>query len=460
MSNLIATSKCQLIVGGGATGLSIARYFAKNKLRFHVYDTRLASMDYRAFQHIDETVFCYSTEPSSEDLAQYEGVVVSPGVDLKTPIIVDAKSLGLSVVGDIALFLKAVTAPVIGITGSNGKSTVTTLVGKCAEAANIKVAVGGNLGLPALDLLNDSVELYVLELSSFQLESTDTLNLFVAANLNVSPDHMDRHGSMPEYFRVKQKIFHGAKNVVYKLSDMLTQPPVVEKVERFGFDLNKKMEVNETQYYFDKSTRQLMRGAKALFSADQIAAPGSHNIENILAVAAICEAAGIPLELVLAQASQFLGLPHRCERIANISGVEYINDSKATNTGACIAAIEGMRESYNSIVLIAGGVGKGADFSALAKVILCGVRHVVLIGEDASLLSAAIEKAKSFNTSADVLESIHFEHAMDGAVKQAFTLASGGDVVLLSPACASFDMFKNFEDRGLVFGKSVRGLAS
>ncbi len=449
MRSLIASDRRTLIVGGGATGLSVARFLHARGQSWCVYDTREDESVLAPFKAIDPDVraHCGTFDPSW--LSFCHRVIVSPGVSLKTDVIRLAREAAIPVKGDVAVFLDHVRAPVIGITGSNGKSSVTTMVGLVAEAAGIDVAVGGNLGTPALDLLDRSAALYVLEISSFQLESISHAGLDVAANLNLSPDHLDRHGSMAEYFRAKQKIFFGAQHVVYNLHDPLTQPPTVKGVQRYGFGIKPRSEVSEMQFTLNEQGLLNVGGCE-LIDKNLIKQPGLHNVENVLAVYAIAEAAGLPLVCVNEVVSQFPGLPHRCELVAEKEGRLFINDSKATNIGATLAALRGLADEGRPIALIAGGEGKGADFTALAEEIRRSVACLVLIGKAAEAIA---EK---------VANGVLCLQADSMAQAVALAARHGGEkaLVLLSPACASFDMYRGFEHRGEVFRDAVAGWAA
>jgi len=390
VNQILASDYNYLIVGGGATGLSAARFLHSMSKQFRVFDTRDDVSVLDAFGEIDSDVELYAGTYNTDLLGSTQEVILSPGVSRDEAIVQDALALGIPVRSDISLFLDCADAPVIGITGTNGKSTVTTMVGLAAEQAGIKVKVGGNLGVPALDLLDDNADLYVLELSSFQLESTDNANLYVAANLNVSPDHIDRHKNLIGYFNAKQKIFHGAKHVVYKLDDRLTQPPAVENVKRYGFGLEAKPEVNEVQFTLSVDKQDLYAADELLQSASAIKVPGLHNVENALAVYAICDAANISRDAVKKMLAEFSGLKHRCQLVSEKNGITYINDSKSTNVGSVVAALEGFVDSFRSIIWIAGGVAKGADFSSLSAIVNRCVKHAVVFSN--ALLSSPSEE--------------------------------------------------------------------
>jgi UDP-N-acetylmuramoylalanine--D-glutamate ligase len=371
-------------------------------------------------------------------------LVVSPGVALDTPIVKEALQAGVDVIGDIDLFMREAAAPVIGITGSNAKSTVTELVGQMARDAGLNVGVGGNLGTPALDLLDPERALYVLELSSFQLERAGELQLAVATVLNLSPDHLDRHGSMPRYHQAKHRIFRGCGKAVVNRDDPLTIPPAAAGMELIswrmrapelgGFGLT---EVDGQEY--------LCHGFEPLLATAELGLVGRHNVANALAAIALGYSAGLsPMDMVTTLRN-FAGLAHRCQQLAEIEGVRYVNDSKGTNVGATLAALEGLGGERN-IVLIAGGQGKGADFSQLQPAVARHCKLVVLIGEDAEQLQRALLERAEIVLAAD----------MDEAVAVAAAHAASGDCVLLSPACASFDMYSGYVARGEAFGLAVR----
>lgn len=446
MSNFDKDNQYSLIVGMGATGFSIARFLDKKGERFEFFDTRAPSIFVEKFDSAFPSAKKHFVSLNDDVILNSNEIYLSPGVSRSESIVTKAIKSGKSVVGDIELFLREVEKPVIGITGSNGKSTVTTLVALAAEHANIDVAVGGNIGTPALDLLNQEAELYVLELSSFQLESTYSPTLAVACNLNISVDHMDRYDTLNEYVMAKQRIFNGAKHAIYALDDPLTIPTKVDNQKRYGFGLNLGNDVDEKQFVFCPESGFLKTGEYKLISKEDINIKGIHNIKNALALFAIADAAGIDVSACRSVLKSFGGLPHRCEVVLEEKAITYINDSKATNVGATQAAIQGLAPEFGSIVLIAGGDGKGADFSDLTKSINQSVRVLVLIGVDAPEIAANI------NSFVDIINATD----MQEAVRVARTKAFSGDVVLLSPACASLDMYDNFEERGADFIRCVK----
>ncbi len=432
------------IIGTGLTGLSVARFLQSQGQPFVFFDTRGTPPNALKISQKFPNVRCQFGDWDADILLNVDEIIISPGVSLATPAIAQAIKNKVPVLGDVALFLRFTVAPIVAITGSNGKSTVTTWVGDMAKAAGIDVAVGGNLGTPVLELLNKSVSLYILELSSFQLETISRLNAHVACILNISEDHFDRYSGMPEYHAVKQKVYFGAKNIVVNQGDPLTKPPVAEGVSvvSFGgtadFKRFSTATVDEELWFTD--------GLQPLIPVREIKLSGKHNIENALAAIAIAKAADIPMISILEALRSFNGLPHRCQWIATYQGVDFFNDSKGTNVGATIAAIQGLDRTPNKLVVIMGGEGKGADFSALGAACVSVVSAVVLIGADAKLIAAMLS---------GVVDT-YFEGTMLAAVQTAFLMAGTGDAVVLSPACASFDMFESYQDRGNVFCSAVK----
>ncbi len=431
-----------LIVGLGKTGLSCARFLAARGVPVAVTDSRdfppgLAALE-QEFPGM--AVFVGGFDPAAFAAAQQ--LVVSPGVSLREPLIAQAIGRGVPVLGDIELFARHAAAPVVAITGSNGKSTVTTLVGEMAKHAGRNVRVGGNLGEPALDLISTAEpDLYVLELSSFQLETTSSLNAAAATVLNISVDHMDRYLDMNEYAAAKQRIFHGDGVMVLNIDDpvVMGMAQTGRRTARFGLGEPEFKDFGIMQRVHGP---WLARDSEPLLPVAEVRIKGMHNVANALAALALGDAVGLPMEAMLQTLREFPGLPHRSQWVAEKDGVAWYNDSKGTNVGATLAALQGMP---GKVVLIAGGLGKGADFTPLRQAAMDRARAVVLIGRDAPLIEAAL---------AGVTPVVHAAD-MEDAVAQACRLAQPGDVVLLSPACASFDMFSGYEERGNVFTNAV-----
>ncbi|WP_439136255.1 UDP-N-acetylmuramoyl-L-alanine--D-glutamate ligase [Pseudomaricurvus sp.] len=445
MVNLIAQSNVTVLVGMGMTGQSAARYLTSVGRPFVWVDTREAppALDSVRAQFPEANIEL--GELREDTLLAAAEIIVSPGVPLSNPVLVKAETEGIPMLGDIELFLREVKAPVIAITGSNAKSTVTTLVGEMAQNAGKQVLIGGNIGVPVLDLLQQpAAELYVLELSSFQLESIKQLNAEVATVLNVSEDHMDRYDSFAQYYIAKQRVYFGARKVVVNREDPLTAPPLAEGVEQFSFGLN--MPDRRGFGVITKAGQECLAFEfKALMPIDDIKIPGRHNVANALAALALGHAVDLPMDAMLQTLKVFTGLPHRCQWVAENGGVNYYNDSKGTNVGATLAALNGLKKPNGKIVLIAGGVGKGADFSPL-KAAAAGLRALVAIGQDGDQI------ADLFADLVPVFQARNMAEAVELSARH----AQSGDDVLLSPACASFDMYKGFEDRGEHFVQAVK----
>jgi UDP-N-acetylmuramoylalanine--D-glutamate ligase len=439
------------VVGLGATGFSCACYLDNLGVEVSVFDSRLAPPFAKRLRQEKPDIKSCLGEFDEDEFRQAEVLVVSPGVSLADPSIQAARDAGVEIVGDIELFCRAARRPVIGITGSNGKSTVTKLVEELLEAAGIDVLAGGNIGRPALDLLSDpEPACYLLELSSFQLETTSSLVTEVAAILNISPDHMDRYPDLRSYTAAKTSIAGSAATLVLsrddpilvsQLSAMAQTPNVVT------FGLNCPPSRKDFGVVQQNSVDWLIKGGEALLPTAGLKIEGRHNIANALAALAIADAivSGKTTEMV-GVLREFTGLPHRCEFVGDYRGVRWINDSKGTNVGATVAALEGIGRP---VVLIAGGQAKNADFSPLARSAQRFARQVVLFGEDCEQISGYLSPTVSVTTVT----------TLDEATRLAAEWAQPGDVVLFSPACASFDMFDNFEHRGDTFRELFSGIS-
>jgi UDP-N-acetylmuramoylalanine--D-glutamate ligase len=449
MTNQTTTQEKTLVVGLGKTGLSCARYLAAQGIELAVTDSREHPPGLEQLQSLypDLAIFVGGFLP---EVFQAAGqLVVSPGIPLSEPLIESARKKGTEVLGDIELFARAAKAPVVAITGSNGKSTVTTLLGEMARMAGVKLAVGGNLGEPALDLLDDEVELYILELSSFQLESTWSLKPAAAVVLNVSPDHMDRYPNLDAYADTKASIYHQAKGAVINRDDPLAATMGAGVDQAIGFTLGEP-EGEDFGLLAHLGGTWMARGDKALMDAAELRIPGRHNLANALAALALGSLVGLPMDAMLEALRSYGGLPHRTQWVAEKRGMQWFNDSKGTNPGATIAALRGLHPitGTSRTLLIAGGDCKGADFTELAPVAAETTRVVILIGHDAPLLESVM------GDSCRLVQA----SSLEDAVLQAAELGQPGDRVLLSPACASFDMFKNFEQRGEAFVQAVEAL--
>ncbi len=435
-----------VIVGLGRTGLSAARYLRGQGWRLAVTDTRAQPPELAALAALDASI---PLRLGSLDATLLEGalcVVASPGVSLAQPFFAAARARGLEIVGDIELFARAVDAPVAGVTGTNGKSTVTTLLARMATRAGLKVRAGGNLGEPALELLAGGTALYVLELSSFQLETTAHLECRAATVLNVTADHLDRYASVGEYAAAKARIFARCDTAVVNLDDPLVMAMPRATRRTLSFSLRAAVGADYA-VAMHEGAWWLARGAAPLMPVALLKIKGLHNAANALAALALGEALELPLEPMLKELEEFPGLPHRSQWVAEVRGVTYINDSKGTNVGATLAAVGGMP---GPLIMIAGGDGKNQDFAPLAAAFRGKVRHTVLIGRDAGRIARALAGVCTLETCATLPE----------AVRAAARAARPGDTVLLSPACASLDMFRDYTQRGAAFAEAVGELAA
>ena len=441
--------KSVLIVGLGKTGLSVARYLHGQGAEFSAVDAKPDSEGLAAVRR--EFPEVKLVDGFNGDLfSAFDVLIVSPGVPISDPAIRAASENGALILGDIELFARVVRKPVLAITGSNGKSTVVAMIGSMANQAGVNACVCGNFGQPVLDCLGDeSIDFYVLELSSFQLETTWSLEPVAACILNVSEDHLDRYSGIQEYVSAKQKIYDNARTLVVNRSDQRTWPQKENKnadVVYFADDAPLQKDV----FGIDRRTEEtwLVRGEQRLLPLSALRIAGEHNAVNALAAIALGDTVGLSMQDMLEGMRRFEGLRHRVQFVREKQGVRWYNDSKGTNVGATVSAVEGLDAP---VVLIAGGVGKGADFSPLARIASNHIKAAVLIGRDAALIAESL---------AETGVPVMFASTLAEAVSNADSLAIRGDVVLFSPACASFDMFKNFEERGEVFIKEVMGDAA
>ncbi|MFT6926302.1 MAG: UDP-N-acetylmuramoylalanine--D-glutamate ligase [Psychromonas sp.] len=433
------------VLGLGETGLSCVNFLLKQTKQVTVFDTRQTPP---GEDKLDSSVKLIKGELNGELLAKFDLIVASPGIALATPALQFALARGCEIIGDIELFARELKKPayahakLVTISGSNGKSTVTSLLGEMADTAKVKVAVGGNIGIPALELLSPEIDLYILELSSFQLETTCSLNADIATILNVSEDHMDRYDSYAHYTAAKHRIYEQCKMVLYNRDDPLTYPknPGVNKTS-FGFDQRAYGLLTNAQLQIC-----LAKEGSALLAVQHLKLSGKHNWMNALAALALGEAVGLSETAMLTTLQEYAGLSHRCEFVAEINHVRWINDSKATNIGATQAALLGLSETIpGKVHVILGGDGKGADFSELAAVLKEIEGLIVCFGADRQKIAAQNKRAL-------LVENL------DQAVAKIFTTAQAGDLVILSPACASLDMYKNFMQRGDHFKNLVKAL--
>lgn len=439
-----SNAKSACVVGLGETGRSCLRFLAKKNFDLVAMDSsnQLKDLDKLKTQH-PQTEFVIS-KIDLEKLLDCDLVVLSPGVPIYTAEIAQASKAGIPVVGDIELFAHETDdAKVISITGSNGKSTVTALCGELLVAAGLKAQIGGNIGYPALDLLDKPADIYVLELSSFQLESTYSLNSSVAVILNISPDHMDRYDSIADYIDAKRRIFNQATSVLYNRADQHTYPHCHQAAKIISFGLDKPPHQQDFGLINVNGQDWLCQGEAKLVRVDSLKIKGQHNQLNALAALALAFLIGADLDRTIPALLNFKGLPHRFELVGQYDGVDWINDSKGTNPGATLASICGQSQP---IILIVGGDAKDADFSILSEAVNQHVKAVVLFGRDAVLIESMLSKQMPYV----------FAENLDDAVVKANQFAQQNDMVLFSPACASFDMFSNYAQRGDAFKKTVK----
>jgi UDP-N-acetylmuramoylalanine--D-glutamate ligase len=443
-----------LVVGLGLTGLSMARWLDRHGAQVRVADTRAAPPCAPQLAADLPNVPLTTGPFRNESLDDIDLLAVSPGVSLAEPLIARAEDKGVPVVGDIELFAWARPegSKVLAITGSNGKSTVTEMTGVVCRGVGLQTVVAGNIGLPVLDALREIEsthavpDVFVLELSSFQLETTQSLNAHAAACLNVSEDHLDRYSDMEAYASAKARIFQGHGAQVLNREDALCRAMAQAGRQVLTFGLGMPRGEREWGLRAFGATTWLSRGDRQLLPVSQLRVAGLHNAANALAAIALAHAIGLPEVPALQALAHFEGLPHRVQKIADIDGVQFYDDSKGTNVGATVAALNGMERK---VVLIAGGDGKGQDFRPLKSAVAAHARAVVLIGRDRENIADAIDGADVPVSRAESLEQ---------AVDLSILLAHKGDVVLLSPACASFDMFRNYEHRAQVFVAAVKRL--
>jgi UDP-N-acetylmuramoylalanine--D-glutamate ligase len=432
-----------LVVGLGATGLSIARYLKRCDADAIFYDSRTEPPGLAELEEIWPAAELRLGKDSVPK--NVKRVIASPGVPDSNPLLKKARKKKLEIVSDIELFAREASKPFVAVTGSNGKSTVTTLLYLMCRADGRKVLAGGNLGEPALDLLaEDAPDVYVLELSSFQLQRTQKLPAEVALLLNVSPDHLDWHADVDEYRAAKYRIFKDVDAAVVNRAD----EEAARKAAHCGRVLSFGLDAPATDHYGireEDGERYLACGDTLLLSVRDLALYGIHNQLNALAALAAGDLLGLDMAAMLQVLVEFPGLPHRMQFVARIAAVDYINDSKATNVAAAVASIESVD---NMLVLVAGGLSKGGNFAELATAIEGKLRGAVLIGEDAEKIAHAL----------DTVMPVHFAENMESAVHMAASCAESDDTVLLAPACASFDQYANYMARGDAFVAAVEAL--
>lgn len=448
-----------LILGMGNTGLSVAKWLSRAGAILSAADTRHAPPNQALFHQIMPADHVYCGPFQANLFSQIDLMVISPGIPLGEPLVAAAMQRGVPVVGDIELFALALreygqgNAKIVAITGSNGKSTVTTMVGRMAECAGWEVEVAGNIGRTVLDALMQRIDshrwpqLWVLELSSFQLETTRNLHADAAVVLNLSEDHLDRYANMAAYISAKSSLFSSGNcrgMQVLNRDDPLVLAMAQVSHKQFSFGLGEPKTDKEFGLLADGADLWLAQGNTCLMKTSELIVAGLHNAANALAALALCRAITLPFEPILGALRTFKGLPHRMQKVANINEITFFNDSKSTNVGSAIAALNGLA---TKAVLIAGGDGKGQDFLPLKHPVRERARSVILLGRDADNIASAIEGCGT---------PVHRVATMQQAVQLSFLLAEPGDCVLLSPACASLDMFNNYVHRAEVFIHAVK----
>jgi UDP-N-acetylmuramoylalanine--D-glutamate ligase len=441
-----------LVLGLGDTGLSMARWLARQGADVRVADTRAQPPRFADLKRLLPGIAADCGPFQPESFAGIDLLAVSPGLSLAEAGV--PRATGVPVLGDIELFAQAAAdrSRVIAITGTNGKSTVTALAGAMAKAANEDCEVAGNIGPPVLEVLmrredaGSLPELWVLELSSFQLETTRTLGADAATVLNVTEDHLDRYRGVAEYAAAKARIFSGGGAQILNRDDPRSLAMALPDRTAVSFGLNAPQRAADWGVVQRGGEPCLAHGADAIFPLAEMKIAGMHNAANALAALALCRALDLPLDPLLRALREFRGLPHRVELVAEKAGVRWYDDSKGTNVGSTVAALAGLASGGSKAVLIAGGDGKGQDFSPLKSAVARSARCLVLIGRDAPRIETAVA-----GSGVPVLRAA----SMDEAVALSVQTAKPGDFVLLSPACASFDMFRNYKHRGEVFRASV-----
>lgn len=432
-----------LVVGLGETGQSVGRFLSRRKHPFCFWDTRKQPPALRETQVAFPGVQIFTGERPDIPLSKIHSLVVSPGVSLTHPFIQKAKAQDIPIVGDIELFVHENNEPLVAITGSNGKSTVTTLVGEMLKASGLTPAVIGNIGIPALDaLVKPEFDVVVMEVSSFQLETTYELNARVAVMLNLTPDHLDRHLDMASYQAAKQRIYIGAEMSVANRQDVATWPPDGPATLYFSND-----ELHPQDWHIDTrdGVKHIAKDSYA-YPVSSLPIQTEHHLLNVCAAMAVAQCLDCDLDRAFAAACHFQGLRHRCQKVAEVAGVQWYNDSKATNVGATVSSIESVAGLISGkTILILGGVSKQTGFEPLLKPVQTHVKHVLLIGETAEELEQLFDGRVKTQRCED----------MRDVVLVAKSIAQSGDAVLLAPACASFDMFKNYADRGEQFEREI-----
>ena len=429
----------KLILGMGITGLSVARFFTNNNEIFRIADSRKEPSLLKTFQKEHLLDNCYMGEWSKSILEDIDEVIISPGIAQSENIVQWIREKKIKLLSDIELFGRHSNAPIIGITGSNGKSTVTQLLGEMAIASRLNAVICGNIGSPVMESISDTADLYIVELSSYQLDYTSELDLFAGVITNISPDHLDRYPNYEAYIASKLSIYPYCENVIINLDEPLQSDMAGDSY--FAIEKN-----NSNCSFFARqagSSYEVFYQDKCLVSSNELLVVGKHNIENLLAALTLGYQFGLPIEEMIKAAKTFKGLPHRLEFITSINQVDFYNDSKSTNAVSTITAVNSLLEKYSQLVLILGGIAKQENYSELIELINKKVQTVVLIGDSSKVFSEQLS-----------VPTLKIARSMEEAVGLSKSLAKGGAIVL-SPACASFDMFDDFNDRGDQFKHHV-----
>ena len=442
----VAEGAQTLVVGLGATGLSVARFLASEGKDVLVIDSRSRPPRLADLRNSYPEIPVIVESLDVEWLKGVSQVVLSPGLSLDIPIAVEAERVGIPIISDIELFSQNVGAPVIAVTGSNGKSTVVSLLERILSATGRQIAAGGNLGPPALDLLNSEIQIYLLEISSFQMETTKSLNPIAAAVLNLSPDHLDRHKNLDRYVYLKSKLARLAETLIFNWDDKLVREMANTHPRAIPFSVCEELDIGYSSLE-SEGERWLCKDRIPVLRVAELSVPGKHNEANALAALALASIVEeSKLQPQLRALREFSGLPHRCQRVAQTEGILFVNDSKGTNVGATVAALQGIS---GPLVLIAGGQAKGADFSPLVEASQDKLVGIVVIGE------AASELKEVFSGKIPILVASQMPEAVTCAIRLAEAAKKPSVTVLMSPACASFDMFADYQERGEAFIDAV-----
>ncbi|WP_286233476.1 UDP-N-acetylmuramoyl-L-alanine--D-glutamate ligase [Thalassotalea sediminis] len=436
-----------VVLGAGLTGMSCVRFLKHHQITCLLNDNREDAVNEQEFAHVFPANQLVLGMWDLDEISHADVLIVSPGIDLHAENLSQHISTYCKVIGDIELFCQVTAKPIIAVTGSNGKSTVVSLLSHIAKELGVNMALAGNVGTPVLELINADVDGFIFELSSFQLETLESMDAEIATVLNISDDHLDRHQTLENYATIKQKVYQQCQFAVINRDDRASYNQLnlpKENVSSFGLDTPTDdnfglRNVGEQCY--------LAQGEKLIVNLNELPLAGLHNALNYLAVMAISARLNWSLADVAQACKSFYGLEHRCQRVETADGICWINDSKATNVGATVAAIDGLYPtlSKGKIILIAGGDGKGADFNELASALAHKVGQLITIGKDGPVIARLKDHSL-------------FVASLEDAVKEAHAKAEPGDIVLLSPACASLDMFRNFAERGNVFVQAINAL--